>query len=192
VIPKPDNIVWNWDGKVVRVGLDRLGEGPIVLLLPALSSISTRREMLPLQEQLASDFATVSIDWPGFGDEPRPPISWRPAAYTAFLQHALTHVAPSPFATVAAGHAASYALLTAANAPNSVGLLVLIAPTWRGPLPTMLGGRRGVGVWIVRAGDLPFLGPLLYRLNVNRPIVRMMARGHVYADLNWLRGRRLF
>lgn len=189
--PEPDHIVWNWDGKAVRVGLDRLGEGPTVLLLPALSSISTRREMRPLQEQLASDFATVSIDWPGFGDEPRPPIPWRPAAYTAFLQHALTHVAPSPFATVAAGHAASYALLAASNAPNSVGTLCLIAPTWRGPLPTMLDGSRGVGEWIVRAGDLPFLGPLLYRLNVNQRIVRMMARGHVYADPNWLRGQRL-
>ena len=30
------------------------------------------------------------------------------------------------------------------------------------------------------------LGQLLYRLNVNPAMVRMMARGHVYADPNWL------
>jgi pimeloyl-ACP methyl ester carboxylesterase len=31
----------------------------------------------------------------------------------------------------------------------------------------------------------------LYRLNVNRPVVGLMARGHVYADPGWLAGERL-
>ena len=88
--------------------------------------------MRPLQERLASDYATVAIDWPGFGDEPRPPISWQPAAYAAFLHYVLTHVANHPLATVAAGHAASYALSVAAASPKSAGMLCLIAPTWRG------------------------------------------------------------
>ena len=56
-----DHFAWNWKGKAVEVGLDRLGAGATLLLLPALSSISTRREMRPLQERLASDFATVAI-----------------------------------------------------------------------------------------------------------------------------------
>ena len=47
-------ITWAWDGEAVRVGVDRAGTGPALLLLPALSSISTRREMRPLQEPLAS------------------------------------------------------------------------------------------------------------------------------------------
>jgi pimeloyl-ACP methyl ester carboxylesterase len=179
-------IIWNWEGQEVRVGYDRLGVGPVVLLLPALSSISTRREMRPLQERLASDFATIATDWPGFGDKPRPPIPWQPAAYAAFLRYVLTHVAAHPLATVAAGHAASYALSVAADSPNSAGLLCLIAPTWRGPLRTMMGGRRRAGEWVARASDLPVLGQLLYRLNVNRSMVRKMARGHVYADPNWL------
>jgi pimeloyl-ACP methyl ester carboxylesterase len=188
---EPDHIVWNWDGKSIRVGFERLGTGPTVLLLPALSSISTRREMRPLQERLASNFVTLTIDWPGFGDEPRPPIRWRPEAYLAFLRHVLAEVAPHPLATIAAGHAAGYALAAAASSRKSAGLLCLIAPTWRGPLPTMLGGRRAVGDWIARAADLSLLGPLLYRLNVNQPVVRMMARGHVYADPTWLRSERL-
>ncbi|MET1045658.1 MAG: alpha/beta hydrolase [Hyphomicrobium sp.] len=146
--------------------------------------------MRPLQERLAGDFATVAIDWPGFGDEPRPPIPWQPTAYVAFLQYVLTCVATRPLATVAAGHAASYALSVAAASPNSAGMLCLIAPTWRGPLPTMMGGRRRLGEWIALASDLPMLGQLLYRLNVNPAMVRMMARGHVYADPNWLTGER--
>jgi pimeloyl-ACP methyl ester carboxylesterase len=187
----PDHIVWNWKSQAVRVGVDRVGIGPTVLLLPALSSISTRREMRLLQERLASNFSTVAVDWPGFGDEPRPAIRWRPHAYVDFLRYLLTDVVPRPFATVATGHAASYALAVGATAPNSTGRLCLIAPTWRGPLPTMMGGRRRFGEWVARVGDLPVLGQLLYRLNVNPPVVRMMARGHVYVDPDWLQGERL-
>ena len=186
-----DHIVWSWEGQEFRVGYDRLGAGATLLLLPAFSSISTRREMRPVQERLASDFATVAIDWPGFGDEPRPPIPWQPASYVAFLQHVLTHVVVRPLATIAAGHAASYALSAVAASPNSTGRLCLIAPTWRGPLPTVTGGRRQVGEWISRAGDIAVLGQLLYRLNVSPPVIRMMARGHVYADPDWLTSERL-
>jgi pimeloyl-ACP methyl ester carboxylesterase len=55
----------------------------------------------------------------------------------------------------------------------------------------MMGKRNAALLRIVRAVDHPLLGPLLYRLNVNRFMVRMMGRGHVYADRNWLSGPRL-
>jgi pimeloyl-ACP methyl ester carboxylesterase len=55
----------------------------------------------------------------------------------------------------------------------------------------MMGKRKAAFLRIIRAVDHPLLGPLLYRLNVNRFIVRMMGRGHVYADPNWLSGSRL-
>ena len=47
-----------------------------------------------------------------------------------------------------------------------------------------------MGELIARASDLPVLGQLLYRLNVNPAMVRRMARGHVYADPDWLTGER--
>ena len=55
-------IGWTWAGKTIRVGLERVGAGPTLLLLPALSSISTRNEMRFLQHRLASTFTTVSVD----------------------------------------------------------------------------------------------------------------------------------
>ena len=118
-------------------------------------------------------------------------LAWEPAGYVAFLRHIITQLHLRPFATVAAGHAATYALSLAADAPGSLGRLCLIAPTWRGPLPTVMPGRRGLGAWIIRAGDLPIIGAVLYRINVNGPVVRMMARGHVYSDPNWLEGEPL-
>jgi pimeloyl-ACP methyl ester carboxylesterase len=177
-----DHIDWSWQGTAVRLGVSRLGTGPTVLMLPALSSISTRGEMRPLQERLAAAFSTVAIDWPGFGDAPRPAARWHPEAYRTFLTDVLEQTVEHPFATVAAGHAAGYCLAAARARPGTTGRLCLIAPTWRGPLPTVMGNRHKTFGRIARAGDLPVIGDLLYRLNVNPFMVRMMALGHVYRD----------
>jgi pimeloyl-ACP methyl ester carboxylesterase len=181
---------WGWRDARIRIGLTRGGDGPTLLLLPALSSISTRAEMRPLQERLARSFATVAVDWPGFGPLPRPPVAWAPEAHAAFLGDVATELAPAPRVTIAAGHACGHVLGQAARRPGSLGALVLIAPTWRGPLPTMLGRRHPAFPRIARAVDRPLLGPLLYQLNVNRVVARMMARGHVYTDPAWLDGPR--
>ncbi len=186
-----EEIAWTWLGKTVRLGLDRFGAGPTVLLLPALSSISTRDEMRPLQQRLGSSYSTVAVDWPGFGSKPRPRIDWRPDIYRAFLNHLLAEVTPRPFATIGAGHSAGYLVSQAADAPDSAGRLCLIAPTWRGPLPTLTGRRLAFFKRLARAVDYPVVGSLLYRLNVNRPVIGMMARGHVYDDAEWLTPPRL-
>lgn len=184
-------IEWRWQERPIRLGMTRMGEGPTILLLPALSSISTRREMRKLQALLARRFATIALDWPGFGDLPRPAIAWEPAAYRAYLAHLLQAIVPHPFATIAAGHGAAYLLEEEVRAPGSAGRLCLIAPSWRGPLPTMAGRRHPVFTALARAVDLPVLGTLLYRLNVNPPVIRMMGRGHVYDDRAWLNRARL-
>jgi len=182
---------WNWRGKTIRLASDASGSGPNVLLLPALSSISSRREMRPLQERLAPRYSTLAVDWPGFGDASRPQVDWGPQAYADFLAFLLSSVMVEPHAIIAAGHAATYVLAHAANASPPKPRLVLIAPTWRGPLPTMLGGHRPYFDRLCRLVDRPVLGPLVYRLNVNRLAVRYMGAGHVYADPAFLAGERL-
>jgi pimeloyl-ACP methyl ester carboxylesterase len=184
-------IEWNWRGKTIRLGADASGSGPNVLLLPALSSISSRREMRPLQERLAPRYSTLAVDWPGFGENARPVLDWAPEVYAGFLAFILSSVMAHPHAIIAAGHAATYVLAHAADASPPKPRLVLIAPTWRGPLPTMLGGHRPFFDRLCRFVDRPILGPLVYRLNVNRFTVRYMGAGHVYADPAFLRGERL-
>jgi pimeloyl-ACP methyl ester carboxylesterase len=180
---------WNWRGVDICVGSEARGTGPKLLLLPALSSISTRQEMRELQQRLAASYATMCVDWPGFGDTARPQVDWTPAAYSAFLSFLLTAVMPRPYAIIAAGHGATYALELAPIAPQAK--LVLLAPTWRGPLPTVLGGQRPFFERLCHLVDLPVVGPLLYRLNVNRLVLRHMAVGHVYSDPAFLNGSRL-
>jgi pimeloyl-ACP methyl ester carboxylesterase len=173
------------------IGLSIRGEGRTVLMLPAMSSISTRHEMAPLQARLARRFRTVATDWPGFGDLPRPPLDWRPPAYSSYLAHVLSEMSPKPYAVIAAGHAAGYALAHSCDSPSVFERLVLLAPTWRGPLPTMMNARPPLFDRLCRLFDVPMLGPFLYRLNVNRMVVRYMAAGHVYSDPAWLDRERL-
>jgi len=185
-------ITWSWQGHDIAVGLDEVGNGPPVLLLPALSSISTRAEMHPLMARLAPTFRTLALDWPGFGTSARPPLHWTPDALSAFLRQTLqARLGERPHAIVAAGHAAAYVLHHAAVAPHCTDRLVLLAPTWRGPLPTMAGGQRPFFARIRRLIELPVIGPPLYRLNVSTFVVRHMVAGHVYSDPQWLAGERL-
>ncbi len=178
------------DGMVETGNRDRaaaagevIGRGGDALLLPALSSVATRTEMRPLAERLAATLRCTLRDWPGFGAQaPRGrPLS--PAVMDAFLDECLGAV-PGPGAVgIAAGHGATYLVRAAGRHPGRFGRLVLIAPTWRGPLPTMTdGGRPALRRRVRAAIEMPVVGPLLYRLNLSRPIVARMMREHVYAD----------
>ena len=180
-----------FDGGEVSLGVDEMGAGPTVALLPALSSISTRAEMHPLMMQLAPRFCTITTDWPGFGDGARPRADWSPALLQAFLERFLREEAAGACAIVAAGHAAGYALRALADQPSLARRLVLVAPTWRGPFPTMVDGQRPWFSRVRAAVDHPLAGPLLYRLNVSAPVVDRMVREHVYSDAGWLAGERL-
>lgn len=172
-----------------RLGTSTVGTGRTVLLLPAMSSISTRHEMDPLMRLLSPRFRVVSIDWPGFGNVSRPRADWSPADMASFLAARIEDTGAE--IVIAAGHAASYALGYAAANSARLTELILLAPTWRGPLPTMIGGQRPWFRGVRRAFDTPLLGSMLYRLNVSQPMLRTMAREHVYQDKAWLVGPRL-
>jgi alpha-beta hydrolase superfamily lysophospholipase len=182
---------WTCDGRLVSIGVDRAGDGPRIVLLPALSSISTRLEMRPLQMLLAQSFEAIALDWPGFGDLAKPYVDWRPKIYQAYLRYLFAEVVPAPFAVIAAGHAAGYVIEFFAATQREQTRLVLLSPTWQGPLPTMSGGHRPILARLAKAFDPPLRGALLYHLNVNRLVVGMMARGHVYADPDWLDHERM-
>jgi hypothetical protein len=150
-----------------------------------------RREMRPLQAPLAGSFST--IDWPGFGELAKPFVAWRPDLYDAYVAclFLFAQLIPDTFAVIAAGHAAGYVLKHFARKGRGPTKLVLLPRTWRGPLPTMAGGTHPIFAKIAKAFDPPLGGTLLYRLNVNRFVVGIMARGHVYADPLWLNGARM-
>lgn len=169
-------------GRAVPTPCDGIGQGPEALLLPALSTISARAEMRDLARALGSDYRCRIPDWPGFGARERARVPLAPETFHAFLD-ALLEAAPGPYALgVAAGHAAGYLVAAARRHPKAFGRLVLVAPTWRGPLPTAMPGRAHWFPRIRRAVEAPLFGEALYRINISPPIIGRMMRAHVYAD----------
>ena len=170
-------------GRRVPTPCEVIGEGADALLLPALSSISSRQEMLPLARELSAEYRCHVPDWPGFGAQERVRVPLEPASFHAFLD-ALIAAAPGPYALgVAAGHAAPYLAAAARRHPGMFARLVLVAPTWRGPLPTAMGPERAR--WfgrIRRAVEAPVVGEALYRINISAPVIGRMMRAHVYAE----------
>jgi len=169
-------------GQRVSVPYDLYGHGPGALILPALSTISSRREATGLARELAWDHHCLVPDWPGFGAQPRPRVPLEPATFHAFLD-ALLAAAPGPYAVgIAAGHAAGYLVAAARRHRNAFARLVLVAPTWRGPLPTAMPDRKAWFPRIRAAVEAPLIGEALYRINISPPIIGRMMRAHVYGD----------
>jgi pimeloyl-ACP methyl ester carboxylesterase len=134
-----------------------------------------------IAKRLSSKFQTVTLDWPGFGDSERLPLEYRSDLYHQFLQDFVRDILDSPTAVVAAGHAAGYAMQLAQKMPQSVSGIVLVAPTWRGPLPTM-GANQQVSGGVRQLVRSPIVGQALYQMNTTSSFLRLMYGRHVYVD----------
>jgi pimeloyl-ACP methyl ester carboxylesterase len=174
---------WQWQGKAATIAYGVRGEGQKLLLLPAFSSISTRAELDELAQGLAAQYQVITLDWPGFGESARPAWRSRPAIYQALLKDFVRDVVPEVAAVVACGHSAGYVLgLAAQGEVAGLKAIALVAPTWRGPLPTAMGERRWIYTllrWLVWS---PLLGQGLYALNTHPAFLRWMMGRHVYGD----------
>lgn len=172
--------LWNYQDQQFPIIYETLGQGHPVLLLPAFSTVSTRAEMAELAKLLASQFQVVVVDWLGFGQSARPTLDYRPEIYHQFLQDFVQAVFDRPIAVVAAGHAAGY-VMKLAQQMGIFSCVVLVAPTWRGPLPSM-GADRSISNAVRQGVRSPLLGQALYKLNTTPAFLSMMYRSHVYAD----------
>ena len=183
-------------GRQLRLVLERRGPAvaPLWLLLPALSTVSSRGEWKPLAEAVADQRQLVSFDWPGFGDSDRPAMPYDAALLRSALRAVLSYLCtttPQRPIVVAAGHSASVALGLASEWSGLWQELVLVAPTWRGPLPTMTGWSPQRFGWLRQLVGAPLIGPALYRLNTSQAVLGLMLRRHVWVERSLLTPERL-
>jgi pimeloyl-ACP methyl ester carboxylesterase len=173
--------IWQWQNQIFNIAYDRQGQGSPILLLPAFSTVSSRQEWAAAIEQLVPHHQVTALDWPGFGESSKLPVAYNPVFYSAFLQDFVANCFDEPLTLVAAGHAAAYALNLAPQLREKITRLVLIAPTWRGPLPTM-GAPAKVAQSVEQLVRSPLVGQALYYLNTRPQFLTRMYRRHVFKN----------
>lgn len=172
---------WQWQNQTFEIVYDIQGQGTPVLLLPAFSTVSSRGEMAGIGKILATKFQIYSLDWLGFGDSERPILNYETAIFKQLLIDFVQSTYKQPVTIIAAGHAAGYALNLAKNYPNLLDKLVLVAPTWLGPLCAM-GVAPKMRDFLREMVRFPLLGEGLYFLNTTPAFLRFMSSRHVYVD----------
>ncbi|MGD1854102.1 MAG: alpha/beta fold hydrolase [Leptolyngbyaceae cyanobacterium] len=172
---------WSISEKTATVVYETLGSGPTVLLLPAFSTVSTRVELAQIAQALAAQFQVVALDWLGFGDSERPAWSYGRSLYQTLLKDFVRDCCPHPAGIVAAGHGAGYALHLAQTELTSDTHLLLVAPTWKGPLRAM-GASDQLATGVRNLIRLPVIGPALYGLNTRPAFLKWMYQRHVFVD----------
>ncbi|MBW4534185.1 MAG: alpha/beta hydrolase [Pleurocapsa minor HA4230-MV1] len=172
---------WNWQDKQYQIVYETIGQGNPVLILPAFSTVSSRTEMKSIANILAAQYQVTVLDWLGFGDSECPPVDYNPILFQQLLQDLVKSIFNTPIILIAAGHASGYALKLVQDNQSLVSKLILIAPTWQGPLRVMglPDGVRNGGKNLVRS---PIIGQGLYYLNTTPSFLRLMYKRHVYVD----------
>ena len=178
---KNDRYNWHFLGKQYRIVYETIGQGNPVLILPAFSTVSSRTEMKGIAQILATQYRVTVLDWLGFGESECPPVDYNRGLFHQLLQDFVKSVFNSPLVLIAAGHASGYALKLALDNPDIVSKLILVAPTWQGPLKVM-GLPDGVRNGVKTLVRLPLIGQALYHLNTTPFFLRLMYKRHVYVD----------
>lgn len=126
----PDALGWGrthrYAGHLGPVIFQELGAGPPIVLLHALGPGYDSRQWGPAAEALAQHYRVLAPDLPGWGRSA--PVEPRPELYLASLADLLVGVVRDPAVLVAAGHAAPYAVHLAAELPDQIRALALVAP----------------------------------------------------------------
>jgi len=172
---------WNFLDQQYQIVYETIGAGKPILLLPAFSTVSSRTEMKGIANLLATEYRVTVLDWLGLGESDCPPVDYNPELFQQLLADFIEYNFNSPIILIAAGHASGYALKFTQDNPDIISKLVLIAPTWQGPLRVMGlpdSVRNGVNN-LVRS---PVIGQGLYYLNTTPSFLLFMYKRHVYVD----------
>ena len=106
---------WSWRRTPTPVGYEVSGPAGAepILMLPAMSTVSTRAELRALANHLETRRCIIT-DWPGFGDTARPRLDYDRALCRGFLEELVAHLQGElerrSFPVVACGDAAGYAI----------------------------------------------------------------------------------
>jgi pimeloyl-ACP methyl ester carboxylesterase len=180
-----NNYQWHYLEREYSIVSETIGNGASVLLLPALSTVSSRSEMGSIAKILSDRFQVTVLDWLGFGASARPNLDYNPSLYKQLLADFILDNFNNKITLIAVGHAAGYVLDFAKNNSESIEKIVLIAPTWKGPF-TAMGMGETIAKGVRNLVRMPIVGQVLYYLNTTPSFLHFMYSRHVYVNSEML------
>lgn len=182
----PDVLGWGrthrYAGHLGTVVFQELGAGPPIVLLHALGPGYDSRQWGPAAEALAGHFRVLAPDLPGWGRSA--PVEPWPEIYLASLAELLVAVVREPAVLVAAGHAAAFAVGLAAELPDQIRTLALVAPAGRfAGIAGAAGaaGRLPAGQLVADLMEVPLLRVSALDALTSRAALAHHLRRHAYA-----------
>ncbi len=177
------------DEKLLSISIKWEGKtgNPPMLMLPALSTISSSNEWNKFKSIVVSNYYTITLDWPGFGESEKINLRYNGKLLRKTLEKALRIIMSKynqDLSIVAAGHSAAVVLSLKDRYLKNIKDIVLVAPTWRGPLPSMTGWSPKKLRFINRIIRLPIIGSVIYYLNTTKMVLRFMVKRHVWLKSN--------
>ena len=161
-----------------EIAFQRLGEGAPVLLLHSFGPGHDSGEWRTVGEHLAESYEVFAPDLPGWGRSDKEPVFYDAEVYIQMIGDFLEDVVRSRAILVAAGPSGSYAVQVAADQPETVRALALVAPTgigWGGEDPDLKDAL------LHRVLKLPVLGTSTLNLLTSHAAIARHLRREVFA-----------
>lgn len=155
------------------------GEGKPVVLIHGIGAGESSFEWRHNFDALSRHFKVYALDLPGFGQSERRDLRYTADLYVLALMDFLRDVVGEPAALVASSLSGAFAVRLAAQRPELVERLVLVAPTG---LETLKQAIPGLSQVTYGAFSLPAIGNGIYNGIASYSYIESYLRQNLYVD----------
>lgn len=152
--------------------------GEPLVLIHGHNAAASAWEMREPFRRLGADRPVYAPDLLGYGCSDRPPVDYAPPLYIDLLRDFLREVVRQPSTVIASSVSAAHAIQVAADDPEWITRLVLIAPVGLVPERT----RNPAGPAVTALFRSPVVGEALFNALVSRPSLRYFLEDMAYRD----------
>jgi pimeloyl-ACP methyl ester carboxylesterase len=153
-------------------------DGDPIVLIHGHNAAASAWEMREPFRRFGEQHCVYAPDLLGYGCSERPAVDYTPALYIDLIRDFLREVVGRPSVVIASSVSAPHAIQIAADDPEWITRLVLIAPVGLIPERT----RNPAGPAVTALFRSPIVGEALFNALVSRPSLRYFLEGQAYYD----------
>ncbi len=170
--------MFNWREHQIAYYTAGPTDGDPIVLIHGHNAAASAWEMREPFRRFGEQHCVYAPDLLGYGCSDRPPVDYTPSLYIDLIRDFLREVVGRPSVVIASSVSAPHAIQIAADDPEWITRLVLIAPVGLIPERT----RNPAGPAVNALFRSPVVGEALFNALVSRPSLRYFLEGQAYYD----------